>query len=93
MIKQYDMPVPTELRGDLSPIIQRTKYWAVTTYGMECLTSYYPIEANRLWESDWIDHMKGKDWVDMMDFRKCLKAAQVIHADAEPKEGDENYGF
>src|SRR5436189_5844099 len=41
-------------RFDLSPVIRRFGTWAVTTYGVECLVTYYPIRLSRVEEPDWL---------------------------------------
>lgn len=57
--------------------------WAVTGYGLECLTTYYPIPAGRLWSGagyyDWELHMGTKRWVNLPDFCSALAAARVHH--------------
>jgi hypothetical protein len=54
--------------------------WRVTTYGLECLTSYYPISTERLWEGkgyyDWEIHMSEKVWCNLSDFTRALEAAR-----------------
>lgn len=75
----------SEYSPSLDPIIERTDYWAVTKYGLECLTSDYPIEAHRLWEPDWVEHMRHKEWVDIGDFKKCLARAQKVHYRRKPR--------
>lgn len=68
-------PVPrTDI--DLSPIVKQFGTWAITEYGLECVTTYYPIEKERLGEADWTDHMAGKDWVILKDFVRALRAAK-----------------
>jgi hypothetical protein len=66
-------------RFDVSPIIERFGTWAVTTYGIECLERYYPIEFEQVDESDWLDHMKGKTWVDIGDFAEALFYARQLY--------------
>ena len=46
--------------------------WAVTDYGLECLTEYYVIEGKRVSETDWPKHMDDKGWVEMKDFLMCF---------------------
>lgn len=64
---------------DLSPILERFGTWAVTTYGLECLTHYCPIEKDRLDEPDWEKHMGNKRWINYGDFQQALYAAQEYH--------------
>jgi hypothetical protein len=58
--------------------------WAVTDYGLEYLTQYYPIPKDRLWEGDgyysWEWHMAQKRWVDPVDFEAALAAARKCHS-------------
>lgn len=55
---------PNEIQD---PVYYCNENWVVTRYGLESLTSYYPIEANRLGEkrigtrhSDWMVHVAEK---------------------------------
>jgi hypothetical protein len=66
-------------RFDVSPLIERFGTWAVTTYGVECLERYYPIEFKRVDESDWLDHMNGKTWVNIGDFAEALCYARQLY--------------
>ena len=65
-------------RFDVSPIIKRYGTWAVTTYGVECLSTSYPIEMSRVDELDWLDHMRGKNWTNMPDFSGALSHAREL---------------
>lgn len=65
-------------RFDVSPIIKRFGTWVVTTYGVEGLSAYYPIEIERVYEEDWLDHMRGKTWTNMVDFEEALSYAQDL---------------
>lgn len=64
-------------RYDVAPVHKQFGSWAVTTYGLECLTDQYAIEKSRLAESDWEYHMSGKTWVLMEDFAAALRAART----------------
>ena len=66
-------------RFDISPIVRVFSAWAVTSYGLECLTTYYPIEKRRLDEDDWLEHMRGKVWVAMGHFQEALQFARKYH--------------
>lgn len=59
---------------EISPIIRRFNSWAVTTYGVECLAEYYPIEADRLGDMGWSDHLAEKNWMTAAMLRE-LNAA------------------
>jgi hypothetical protein len=67
-------------RFEVSPLIKRFGTWAVTTYGIESLTTYYPIELHRVNEGDWIDHLREKTWVDIDDFASALAYARRLLA-------------
>ena len=47
-----------------SKILRRWGDWAVTTYGVECLSHPYYIGWNRIWEQDWVEHICEKTWAD-----------------------------
>ncbi|MCC5645668.1 TIR domain-containing protein [Nostoc sp. CHAB 5824] len=66
-------------RFDVSPIVKRFGTWAVTTYGVECLATYYPIEIERVDETDWLDHMRGKTWTNIIDFSEALSYARELN--------------
>lgn len=66
--------------AELDCIIKRFGQWAVTTYGIEAVDGSYWIEAERLWEVDWLRHMGEKTWVNYHDFTAALLAAREIHA-------------
>lgn len=88
-----DLDDPTVLaqavaRFDVSPIIRRFGTWAVTNYGVEALTTYYPIELARVTESDWLAHMRSKTWVDMRDFAAALEFANELHRTREQLKVD-----
>ncbi len=68
-------------RFDVSPIVKRYGNWAVTTYGVECLSSYYAIEMRRVDEQDWLNHMQKKTWINgigMADFEAALSYAREL---------------
>ncbi len=69
---------------DVGKIKQRFGTWVVTDWGIECLASYYPIEAKRLWEMDWTKHIAEKTWVVQKDFRAAYEAAKEYHARCRP---------
>lgn len=77
-------------RFDVSKIIEQFGTWAVTKYGVECLTAYYPIEKSRLNEQDWVYHMAGKSWVNMQDFKAALEYAQHAYKPKKPGRNQRN---
>ncbi len=73
------IPLNTALKWfDVSPIIKRFGDWAVTTYGVECLMSYYPIEAGRLNTESWVAHLLNTPRVRQPYlFEACLNYAKL----------------
>ena len=76
------------------PILFANGQWAVTRYGLECLTSNYPIEAKRLTERgpggraemyDWPPHLAEKEWVDVPAFLEAFQEALRVHAWGHPQ--------
>jgi hypothetical protein len=65
-------------RVELSPILKRYGTWAVTEYGVECLSTYYAISNEILDRDDWLKHMRGKSWIEFEDFRDALACAQRL---------------
>ena len=65
-------------RFDTAPLLRRYGDWVVTDYGIECLTTIYVIQKERLSEDDWFKHMEEKTWVNMDDFRKAFSAAESL---------------
>jgi hypothetical protein len=80
---------------DLGEIIERHGTWAVTDYGVECLSTYYPIAASRLGKGlaehahyTWERHLRSKVWVIQGDLRAALDAGRRIHAERWRPAGD-----
>ena len=73
-------------RFDVSPVIKRFGTWAVTTYGVECLSSYYPIARYRLNHGSphypWERHLAGKVWVVQEDMESALAFGREHHGTA-----------
>lgn len=68
-------------RFKIHPVLERYGEWAVTDYGLECLTHRYVIPKEMLNDQDWIGHMSAKSGIGMMDFRRALAAAKKYYAD------------
>ncbi len=66
-------------RFDISRIRKQYGSWAVTDYGLECLTNYYPISRKRLFEPYWESHMADHTWVLFEDFSEALKRARTLY--------------
>lgn len=65
-------------RLEVSPIIKRFGTWAVTTYGVECLSTHYAFQFNRVNETDWISHLQTKTWIVIDDFVNALYYAREL---------------
>lgn len=59
-------------------ILARFGLFAVTSFGIECLSHSYSIPNHRLEEDDWIDHMAAKTWVNIDDFKAALHYAKRL---------------
>lgn len=61
------------------PIYFKNAQWAVTSYGVECITTSYPIEKSRLWQDwpnySWEQHMREKNWVSGPLFDEAMNYA------------------
>ena len=70
---------PIDPTIEVSPIIKRFGTWAVTTYGVECLSDKYDFSMDRVDEPDWVNHMREtKNWVNMRDFEAALSYAREL---------------
>jgi hypothetical protein len=69
--KEYSI-VEIATAMELPPILYRCEVWALTTKGIDCLITPYQIAKDRFDESDWIEHMKEKTWVNESDFIDIL---------------------
>ena len=65
---------------ELAPVIKRYGTWAVTTHGVECLSAPYAIAMSRVDELDWLDQLRGRDWMNMniSDLAKALSCAREL---------------
>lgn len=57
-------------------VLRHFGQFVITTHGIECLSRDYPIDATRLDEKNWEDHMATKPWADLADFRDALQYAR-----------------
>lgn len=67
-----DDEVPVQTAAELvecGPILDRRGRWAITEFGIECLAMYYPINSDRVHESDWLQHLCEKTWFGPDDRR------------------------
>jgi 5-methylcytosine-specific restriction endonuclease McrA len=67
-------------RFEVGQVIEQFGAWAVTDYGIECLTQHYPIEKRRfrtVADADRLTlHLSSKRRIHMTDFLRCLAAAR-----------------
>ncbi len=63
----------------VSPLVRQVGTWAVTEYGLECLTHHYTIGKERLCFG-LLRHMAEKQWVVLPDFADALDLALDYHA-------------
>lgn len=73
----YEPPVPT--------IITQFGTWAVTEYGIECLTHAHQIQWDavldeRTDDDYWLRNMSRHDWVNLLDFVEALRHGRRIHS-------------
>jgi len=68
----------------ICPIIKRFNDWVITTYGIECLDKYYPIEKYRLYEVQWLPHMAEKNWINLNDFACAFEWAKHFFSPLHP---------
>ncbi len=60
--------------------------WAVTVYGLECLSTHYYIEKKRLLENieghNWVKHLSNKSWTNKQDFEPAfIKSLEIFYPD------------
>lgn len=61
---------------EIDPIVKRFGTWAVTEYGVECLTTHYAIPKDRVNESNWERHLEGKTWTVADDAADAIRYAR-----------------
>lgn len=77
-----DNPLPTE--PGVPVIIAQFGSWAVTPFGVECLTHAYQIQWDSLTDTVtddeyWLRHLSKKEWVDLHDFIEAVRQGRRIH--------------
>ncbi len=67
---------------DGDPILEQHGTWAVTDYGLECLTERYEVSKDRLFVDEphngWLSHMVGKGWSTPLTSRSHWKRHAAI---------------
>ena len=75
------------------PVYWRGRQWAVTGYGIECLTEDYALSRNLLWSKGdplrrdnlgWLVHLSRKKWVDLADFEEAIRFAVKLWSGPQP---------
>lgn len=66
---------------DLPPILARFGDWAVCKDGLHCLYVRCHVPKNRFSESDWVEHVTKKPWVNSGDFVDAFEEAKRMMAD------------
>ncbi|MFZ2630814.1 MAG: hypothetical protein WA081_16840 [Desulfosalsimonadaceae bacterium] len=61
---------------DLPPLIIRRGDWVVCRDGIHCLYVKYHVAKERFGETDWIEHVTEKTWVDRGDFTCIFETAK-----------------
>lgn len=77
-----DNPAPAEPR--MPQIIAQFGEWAVTPFGVECLTYPYDIQWDsitdgRVDDTFWLEKLSHKSWVNLSDFAEALRHGRTIH--------------
>lgn len=75
-------PLPTE--PGVPAIIAQFGEWAVTPFGVECLTQAYQIQWDSLTDpitddEYWLRHLAKKEWVDLHNFIEAVRHGRTIH--------------
>ena len=65
---------------DSPPILARFGDWAICKDGLNCLYINYHVAKTRFHESDWIEHVTEKPWVNPKDFIKAFETAKEMAA-------------
>jgi hypothetical protein len=56
--------------------------WRIYSNGTAChRRTSYRIDGERLSESDWEEHLKGKSWLDPQTIQEVLKEARQIRTE------------
>lgn len=69
------------------PVKRTFGTWAVTPYGVECLIDRYAIPFADVDDPDWREHMRGKWWVNIIEFSLALRAARKVKGKTHRPKG------
>lgn len=75
-------PMPGE--PSVPAIIAQFGDWAVTPFGVECLTNAYQIQWDSITDAKvdddfWLSNLSKKDWVNLEEFINALHQGRKIH--------------
>jgi hypothetical protein len=75
---------PAPIEPPMPAIIAQFGEWAVTPFGLECLTHPYEIQwdsitDDRVGDAFWLEKLSSKAWVNLMDFAEALRHGRTIH--------------
>lgn len=66
-----------DVTTDMGPVIEvPADDWVITNDGLERVSRFYAIEWQRVWESDWIEHLSEKQWADPSDVARAVTRAR-----------------
>ncbi len=65
---------------NLPPILARFGDWVICEDGLNCLYVRYHIAKSRFGESNWIEHVTEKTWVNHQDFISAFEDAKKMVA-------------
>lgn len=68
---------------DLPELIDRVGDWAISNEGIHCLYINYFIAKSRFGESDWVEHVTEKTWVNNSDFVTIFSKAKAMVASGQ----------
>ena len=63
---------------DIPEIIERYGSWAICADGVYSLYTKYFVEKSRFDESDWVEHLSEKTWINIDDFKNAFTKAKEI---------------
>lgn len=66
---------------NLPPILARFGEWVICEDGLNCLYIRYHIAKPCFDESDWIEHVTKKPWVNSQDFISAFEEAKKMVAE------------
>jgi hypothetical protein len=85
--KAYDMhggDARNPIESEMPRLIAQFGEWAVTPFGVECLTYPYQIQWDSLLDpvigdDYWLQNLAKKEWVNLHDFAEAMRCGRQIH--------------